>query len=102
MEDKYLEIIRQKGIRNQAKHFMSECVELFEVITEYETADDINFSVYKNEMEQETADVLNFIEQFILHYNLDRNKIKEIQEFKTDRTLYETKNNIKKENRKEE
>lgn len=97
------EIIEHYGIRNQAKHFMSECVELFEAILEYELEEYVYYEPIEKELkdniEQEVADVLNFLEQFIIHYELDMDRIKDIQVKKQERTIYEFKNNIKKEDR---
>lgn len=101
--DNQKEIIEHYGIRNQAKHFMSECTELFEAILEYELEEYVYYEPvekeYKENIEQEIVDVYNFLEQFIIHYELDTERIKDIQVNKQERTIYEFKNNIKKEDR---
>lgn len=99
------EIIEHYGIRKQAKHFMSECTELFEAILEHDLYTDYMGSGTdtehdkKDHVEEEIADVLNFIEQFIVHFELDTERIKDIQVKKQERTIYEFKNNIRKEDR---
>lgn len=99
------EIIEHFGIKKQLEHFNEEVRELTEAITIHEFLNDhgidgvlSSIETIEN-IEQEVADVLNFVEQFIIHFELDTERIKNIQVNKQERTIYEFKNNIKKEDR---
>ena len=99
------EIIEHFGIKKQLEHFNEEARELTEAITIHEFLNDhgidgvLSSGESLDNIEEEIADVLNFIEQFIIHYELDTERIKDIQVNKQERTIYEFKNNIKKEDR---
>lgn len=103
--DNQKEIIGHYGIRKQLEHFNEEVRELTEAITIHEflnehCIDGVLSSIETIEnIEQEVADVYNFLEQFVIHYELDTERIKDIQIKKQERTIYEFKNNIKKEDR---
>lgn len=80
--EKMLKIIAKHGIRHQAKHLCSEADEVLEAVVDMELckADD-----FKEHLEEEVADVLNFINEIILWYDLNKKNIISWQKYKIDR-----------------
>lgn len=89
MEKDLLNIINNYGVLNQLKHFQSEVYELTEAIFDYEYTDrnEELEKKLKEHMEEEIADNLNFINQFIEYYNIDRTVIDLIMNQKIKRQL---------------
>ena len=118
MKDKLLQIIQFYGVLPQLKYFQSEVFELNEAIITFENeypdcniVDDKRYiEAIKNNIAQEIADCYVMLEQFRLYYNISKDEIKEIMEYKIDRQInrikYEeeknneriTEDNVRKEN----
>lgn len=103
MQKDYEMILENFGIEEQLRHFNQEVYELNRAIIEYDCEEykyyDQIEKEHKEHIEEEVADVLNFIEQFIIYYKLDKSKIKSNQKFKNERTIYEMINKIDKKDR---
>ena len=92
-KEKLLKIIDTYGIIPQLKYFQSEVFELTEAIItkEYdyqsmETTRKID-EENKNHIAEEIADVLVMLEQFRLFYNIDKEDIEKIMDYKIDRQI---------------
>lgn len=94
MKDKFLMVIKHYGSLKQLKHFQTEVFELSEAIINYELKDSVDYEIplteilgSKEHLAEEVADCLNFINQFIEYYELDKEQIYAIMEGKMDRQL---------------
>ena len=89
MEDKLLEIINNYGILSQLKYFQSEVFELNEaIIIEEDRNKHLNLKKFStDDIAQEIADCYVMIEQFRLYYNISKEKIEEIMEYKINRQI---------------
>ncbi len=91
MEKDLLNIINNYGVLNQLKHFQSEVYELTEAIFDYEYTDKYGieelYTHLKEHIEEEIADNLNFINQFIEYYELNRDNIEITMNKKIKRQL---------------
>jgi NTP pyrophosphatase (non-canonical NTP hydrolase) len=101
MKEDLERIIKYYGIRNQLKKFNEETYELIEAINDYERQKEacenigcsrIHADFELEHMVEEIADCFNMLEQFIVHYNLDDDKITEKMRFKVHRQLERIKN----------
>lgn len=91
MREEYLKIIDNYGVNNQQRKLAEETWELQEAILEFEHDDytyypEVEKSL-KEHITEEIADVMNLLEEFIEHYNIDRFDIAKIMEQKVKRTL---------------
>ena len=91
--NKYLKIICHYGIENQQRKLAEEQFELQQAISNYEqlkavheTDSDLMIKKYEN-IEEEIADNLVLITQFINFYGIDKEVLENIMKNKVDRTL---------------
>ena len=95
MKNDLLKIIEHYGVIPQLKYFQSEVFELNEAIItfekEYPHCDGVIDRRYieniKNNIAQEIADCYVMLEQFRLYYDIPKEKIKEVMEYKINRQL---------------
>lgn len=98
MNEKVLQIIKNYGVLPQLKYFQSEVFELNEAIISYENFleqyhsfldPDIYYANQdlKGHIEEEIADCYVMLEQFRLYYDIPKEKIKEVMEYKINRQL---------------
>lgn len=93
MEEKLKKIIKHYGPIEQIKQLDEEVKEFIETITDYERDSKSQYSTVgiiqkdKAHMEEEFADVMVMMEQYALYYGLDKDKIKEIMQYKVNRQL---------------
>lgn len=100
MKEDLLKIIEHYGVLPQLKYFQSEVFELNEAILGYEHPNDITrpfielkaninneTSPYIAHIEEEIADVMVMLEQFIEYYDLDKENIIKIMKEKIKRQL---------------
>ena len=76
--NKYLKIIEYYGVNVQLKQLNEEVYEFEEAVLEKHD---------KEHITEEIADILVILQQFIVKYDLDKNKILEIMEQKVDRQI---------------
>lgn len=97
MQEDYKKITKYYGIHEQIRHFNQECFELTEAmhhclfkvngeLTHYE----------KLNITSEIADVMNFVNQFVLYFDLDLVDIEQEQIFKNKRTIMKIDDELKK------
>jgi len=93
MEEKLKKIINYYGPIEQIKQLDEEVKEFIETITDYERDSKSPYSTVgimqkdKEHMEEEFGDVMVMMEQYALYYGLDKDKIKEIMQYKADRQI---------------
>ena len=93
MEEKLKEIIKHYGPIEQIKQLEEEVKEFIETITDYERDSKSPYSTVgimqkdKDHMEEECSDVMVMVAEYVLYYGLDKDKIKEIMQYKVDRQL---------------
>lgn len=95
MKEDLLKIIEHYGIMPQLKYFQSEVFELNEAIfilehyLEFANDQDYQTTLKQqvNHIAEEVADVLVMLGQFMQYYNIDKDKIEAIMEYKIDRQL---------------
>lgn len=94
MKDKFLKVINHYGLLKQLKYFQTEVFELSEAIINCEMLVSNEYEIplteivgSKEHIAEEVADCLNFINQFIEYYGLDKEQINIIMESKMDRQL---------------
>lgn len=98
-----LEIINHYGVENQQSKLMEEVGELDRAITEYECLlryEDligVDFGEYKyslrSHIAEEIGDVMNVVEQFLYHYEIDFNdEVIEMKHNKINRQIERMKN----------
>lgn len=87
-------IINHYGVMKQLKYFQTEVFELNEAIINHETGLTCEYEIplteaihNKEHIEEEMADVLMMLDQFIEYYNLDFDKISKIMQYKMERQL---------------
>ena len=85
MENQLKQIIEHYGIMKQLKYIHSEYFELDEAIINGELRDLDNKSV--NHIAEELADVMVMLEQFRLHYGIDKETIQDLMEYKINRQI---------------
>jgi len=83
MENQLKQIIEHYGIMKQLKYIHSEYFELDEAIIEYENIDSTNI----DHIAEEIADVMVMLEQFRLHYGIDKETIQDLMEYKINRQI---------------
>lgn len=82
--DKIRKIINHYGVMKQLKYFQTEIFELNEAIIQYNEPRRFNT---KDHIQEEMADVLLMLDQFIAYYDLDFDEISKIMEYKMNRQL---------------
>ena len=87
MKNKLLKIINHYGIENQLRKFNEENFELIEAIINTD-----KFSTYINNIEEEIADNLVLLSQFILYFDIDLDEIEKIFNKKVNRQIERIKN----------
>ena len=93
MEEKLKRIINYYGPRKQLKKLVEEVFEFVEAVIDYEkdweSSDTTRRMIEqdKEHMEEECSDVMVMVSEYVLYYGLDRDKIKEIMEYKIDRQI---------------
>ena len=92
--DKVRKVINHYGVMKQLKYMQTEVFELNEAIINHELKKTVEYEIpltelvgSKEHIEEEMADVLLMLDQFIAYYNLDFDKISEIMEYKMNRQL---------------
>lgn len=88
MRNKYLNIINHYGINNQQRKLEEEVFELQEAITKYESG----YTLTREYIEEEVADVYVLLNQIIEYYNLSIDDIDEIMTKKLNRQIERMKN----------
>ena len=95
MKEDLLKIIKHYGINAQQRQLAEEVFELQEAITTLECRKrDIEGDEIDN-IAEEIADVMVILAQFIEYYEIDRNEINEIADYKIKRQLERIKNEVK-------
>ena len=96
MKEDLLKIISHYGVFPQLKHFNSEVFELTEAIFQYDAQKEacenigcsrIHIDKCKEHIEEEIADVLNMVEQFMYYYDIDIKDVVEIKHQKIHRQM---------------
>lgn len=98
MKDKLLKIIKNYGVIPQLKYFQTEVFELNESII-YERAtskygDEGNDYKCIKHIAEEIADCYVMLEQFRLYYDIPKEKIKEVMEYKINRQIDRIEDNL--------
>lgn len=88
MRNKYLNIINHYGINNQQRKLEEEVFELQEAITKYESG----YTLTREYIKEEVADVYVLLNQIIEYYNLSIDDIDEIMTKKLNRQIERMKN----------
>lgn len=95
----YLDIINHFGIRNQMKKTNEEIYELLEAISDFENLVSENetsieplytkseLEVFRNHIIEEMGDVLILLTQFIGKYEIAKEELDVIMDYKLERTL---------------
>ena len=90
MKDKLLQIINHYGVLSQLKYFQSEVFELNEaIICEEISEHDDEVNNYKSikDITEEIADVMVMINQFMVYYNITKEQVLKVMEYKIDRQI---------------
>ena len=96
MRDKLLQIINRYGIEHQQRKLEEEVFELQQAITNYEDAyeanqiyegNDYNIPKFREHIEEELADVMVMLEQFVVYYDIEDAQIEQIMCNKIRRQL---------------
>lgn len=91
MKNKLLKIIQYYGIDNQLRKFSEENFELIEAIIQFKYVevykDTQAYKYHYRHIEEEIADNLVLLSQFILCYNINLDDIEEIFKQKVERQL---------------
>lgn len=77
-----LEIIKHFGAKHQLKKINEECYEFIESVIDYE-----NNEGTKDHIEEELADIMVVLSGYIKLYDLDKENIKRMIDYKLDRTI---------------
>ena len=85
MENQLKQIISFYGIKKQLKYIHSEYFELDEAIINGELKDLDNNAI--KHIAEELADVMVMLEQFRLHYGIDKETIQDLMEYKINRQI---------------
>ena len=88
MREKLLKIINHYGINNQQRKLQEEVFELQEAIARYECG----YTITREYIKEEMADVAVLLNQFIEYYDLDLGDIDEIMTKKLNRQIERIKN----------
>lgn len=94
MKEKMLEIIKYNGLAGQLKHFYTEIFELTEAIYIYNLEEEGGdyFPNYKEHIVEELGDCFNHLIQIALLYNISKEDIMEVLEYKVNRTYNKVQN----------
>lgn len=93
MKNDLLKIINHYGERHQQKKLNEEVFELIEAIRDYEEdyirvdCDKDYVQQFKEHIEEEFADVMVLLNQFLEYYDLNKENIKKIMQQKINRQL---------------
>lgn len=92
MKNKLLKIINNYGVNNQLRKFNEEAFELQEAIIKCEWDKFTRviqepYNKFENNIAEEIADCFVMLEQFRLYYNISKDKIKTIMEYKINRQI---------------
>lgn len=96
MKDKLLKIIKNYGVIPQLKYFQSKVFELNEaIIIEEDRNKHLNLKKFStDDIAQEIADCYVMLEQFRLYYDIPKEKIKEVMEYKINRQIDRIEDNL--------
>lgn len=86
MENQLKQIIKHYGIMKQLKYIHSEYFELDEAILNYISKDE-NMYQDREHIAEEIADVMVMLEQFRLYYDIDKETINNLMEYKINRQI---------------
>lgn len=89
LKEDLLKTIKHYGVRNQLKHLHTEVYELDEAVLDYENTRSswFDYEKLKNNIAGEIADLMNFVEEIQLYYEIPEKTIKEIRKQKMQRQL---------------
>lgn len=81
--DKYLDIINHFGEKTQCKKLMEEAFEFVETVYEYDTKD----IKTREHLVEEMGDILILLTEFIAKYEIEKQELDKIIDYKLNRTL---------------
>ena len=81
--DKYLDIINHFGEKMQCKKLMEEAFEFVETVYEYDTKD----IKTREHLIEEMGDILILLTEFIAKYEIEKQELDKIIDYKLNRTL---------------
>lgn len=87
MYENLWKIIEHYGINNQQRKLEEEVFELQEAITKYEVKKSMKRKPTLKEIEEELADITVLLNEFLVYYNLDLDKIYDICDSKIERQI---------------
>ena len=93
MEEKLKKIIKHYGTRNQLKKLVEEVFEFVEAVIDYENdwnSSDTTIGMIEQDKEhinEEYSDIKVVLEEFAVYLDIDKNKSKEIMQYKVDRQI---------------
>ena len=89
----YLNIIEHFGVRNQMKKLNEECFEFLEAVDTYEdemishVVDKSGENMLRDHVVEEMGDILTILTQFIGKYDIKKEELDKIMDYKLERTL---------------
>lgn len=97
MMQRYLDIINHFGYRKQMKKLNEECYEFLEAVDIYEDAwleqDDKEpyytvgeMAIFRDHIIEEMGDMLILLTEFIAKYDIEKEELDKVMDFKLDRT----------------
>ena len=97
MMQRYLDIINHFGYRNQMKKLNEECYEFLEAVDIYEDAwleqggenpyyTVAEMMIFRDHIVEEMGDILILLTQFIAKYDITKEELDKVMDFKLDRT----------------